>query len=285
LKKPWLRFIPAALVALIALAAVAILWTGPAPPSQEPTLRDPGGGPEDHPYDPGAACNRPVPADAPRDPHSDAVVAELVRRVGGARIDASVDGEVPPVYVAAPGDPFYAIRVDGREERVRVPAGTEPGGGADYPLVILDRSHPDHGEFVEVRVWQARVDHVRRRISGNGVGLFHYNNDGRRLNPDGSRSLAVPFAGVGTGSGLSYLAGLVRPGEVAEGRIRHAIRVAWGCDGFTAATRAPAVRTDQAPGRCGPGPPDAARVDMGMRLRLDPAVDCTRRRAPTAVGR
>ena len=55
-----------------------------------------------------------------------------------------------------------------------------------------------------------------------------------------------PFLGAGTGSGLSILAGLIRPREVANGEIRHAIRFAYSnIDFIRGAYRAPATKTDQ----------------------------------------
>jgi hypothetical protein len=227
-----------------------------------------------------------VPEGAGLHPRSGAIVTDLARNVRTVKVNAAVTGEVPTVYVASTTDPIYTILMSGRTERVRVPAGARPGSGADRPLVILNPEHPDHGAKVELRVWQASVDHANRRITGNGAGLFRYNNDGARLNPDGTRSLSVAFRGFGTGSGLSYMAGLVRPGEVAGGEIRHAIRVAWGCNDFTDAHRAPAIRTDQSSTRCnGSATAAQAKVDMGMRMRLDPAVNCEARRAPVLPGR
>jgi hypothetical protein len=241
--------------------------------------------PELTPYDPSALFNRPAPAGAPLHPRSDDIVRGLSEAVATRPVDASITGEVPPVYVADRSDPFYEVEIEGRTERIRVPAGAMPGSGDDHPLVVLNPTHPDHDRHVELRVWQASIDHDDRRISGSGAGLFHYNNDGARLNPDGSRSVSTALRGFGTGSGLSYTAGLLRPQDIAAGRIPHAIRVAWGCNGFTDGFVPPAVRTDQSAGRCGGGVPEEARVDMGMRLRLDPAVRCEERRAPVLPGR
>ncbi|MEQ8834895.1 MAG: hypothetical protein RIB67_10705 [Miltoncostaeaceae bacterium] len=236
------------------------------------------------PYDPNGIINRPIPADASIHPRSGAIVADLRRNVASKGVNASVDGEVPPVYTASRNDRFYRVTIDGRTERFRVPRGAQPGTGADHPLVILDERHPDFGPKVELRVWRAEIDHEERRISGQGTGLFHYNNDGERLNPDGSPSVSVPFLGDGTGSGLSYTAGLVR-GASFPGEIQHAIRVSWGCNDFTRGFRAPAVKSDQGNGRCDTsGTPASARVSMGMRLRLDPAVDCDARTVPRVAG-
>jgi hypothetical protein len=237
------------------------------------------------PYDPLALFNRSARS-LPLRANSGAIAENVAQNAATARINVTADGEVPTVYVASPSDPLYTVRIDGRDERFRVPAGAVQGGGADHPTVILDRNHPDHGEFVELRIWQGAYDHANRRISGNGVGLFHYNNDGRILNPNGTRSLSYAFRGWGTGSDLSYLAGLVRPEAIEAGEVRHAIRVAWGCNNFTNGFVAPATKTDQNATRCDGGlVPADQKVDMGQRLRLDPQVDCDARTAPVLPGR
>jgi hypothetical protein len=259
-------------------------------PTPEPAPTDPLPAPEllppaeVAPYDPAALFNQPS-GDALH-PRSATIISDLAANVRTLKVNASISGEVPPVYVASDTDPFYSATVGGRTERIRVPAGAVPGSGSDHPLVVLNPTHPDHGRHVELRVWQAAIDHANRRITGNGAGLFYYNNDGARLNPDGSRSVSVAFRGHGTGSGLSYTAGLLRPQDITSGRIRHAIRISWGCNDFTDGFVAPAIRTDQNSTRCnGAETTAAAKVDMGMRLRLDPAVDCSTRRAPVLSGR
>jgi hypothetical protein len=188
--------------------------------------------------------------------------------------------DVPPVYVVSPSDPFYELAFEGETIRFRVPAGAVQGGGSDEPLELLDPDHPDYGPFTELRIWQATIAHGGQTLSASGAGLFHYNNDGALLNPDDSPSHASPFFGWGTGSGLSYLAGLVRPMEVAQGEIRHAIRFAYSNCDSSDQFRAPATKTDQ-PKNCTETPaPEQERMDMGMRLQLDSAVDCEARTAP-----
>lgn len=234
---------------------------------------------QQRPYDPRWLINSRIPDDARLHPRSRAIVAELARNVSSVRLSASVSGEVPPVYVARPTDRMYRVEVEGLIRRFRIPADAVPGTGDDHPLVVLDPRHPDYGPKVELRVYRAEIDHRARVVRGEGVGLLHYNNDGERLNPDGTPSVSVPFSGSGTGSGLSFTAGLLRPSDL-EGGIEHAIRVAWACNDFVAGHRPPAVKSDQSLTRC-PGPASAgARVEMGMRLRLDPRVDCDARRAP-----
>jgi len=100
------------------------------------------------------------------------------------------------------------------------------------------------------------------------------------LNPDKTPSHSVPFQGAGTGSGLSYLAGLIRPQEVGEGEIRHAIRFAYSNCDSSDQFRPPAVKTDQPKNCTSTQAPASERMDMGMRLQLDAAVDCSTRTVP-----
>jgi hypothetical protein len=178
--------------------------------------------------------------------------------------------------VAKPGDPFYSVSVGGQSSRFRVPAGAVAGGGSDSPLVILDPGHPDFGAQTELRLWQASIS--GSSLSASGSGLFHYNSDGAILNPDASRSLSVPFRGAGTGSGLSIMAGLIRPADVRAGRIAHALRFTYSARDFSSRYRAPATKTDQPNGTTTRDATSA--MDMGMRLQLDRGVDCGARTVP-----
>jgi hypothetical protein len=229
------------------------------------------------PYDPDFAFKQRIPRGAALDARSAAIARQLAQNHRSGKVFLENRG-VPPVYVAHRSDPFYEVEIGGSVERFRVPPGAQPGDGADHPLVILDPRHPDFGPRTELRLFGADVDHAGRTLSARGAGLFHYNNDGRALNPDGSPSISLPFAGQGTGSGLSILAGLIRPAEVRAGRIRHALRISYSAPDFTDRFRAPAVKTDQPKDTATRNP--ATAMDMGMRLQLDPAVECDRRTVP-----
>jgi hypothetical protein len=241
---------------------------GPAAPPPEAKLSH-----ELEPYAPTFAFNERIPAGTATDPRSPGIISQLAENVSAAKIAMFSGGEVPPVYVAKPSDPFYSVSVGGKQTRFRVPPGVQAGGGSDSPLVILDPSHPDHGRHTELRLWRASVG--SGSLSAQGAGLFHYNNDGAVLNPNGSPSHSIPFTGAGTGSGLSILAGLIRPDEVRLGRINHALRFAYSASDFTNSYRAPAVKTDQPNGTSTRNP--ATAMDMGMRFQLDPSVNCATR--------
>ncbi len=268
-----------ALAAGVAAVSLTLLLRGgdegtPIPPGPTPTSA------EALPYDPSFAFKQPIPANPRIDPRSDAIAARIAENRTSGKTFLASQGEVPPVYTASSDSPFYSVEVGGERIRFRVPPDAKAGSGADHPLVILDPTHPDFGRDTELRLFGAEVDHDARELRARGAGLFHYNNDGARLNPDGSRSLAVPFRGSGTGSGLSILAGLIRPEEVRAGRIDHALRFTYSSPDFTDGVRPPAVKTDQPNGTTTRDP--ASAIDMGTRLQLDPGVDCESRTVPGA---
>ena len=231
----------------------------------------------DRPYDASFAFNQAIPAgaatDAPQRRDRRQLDANTAALEGGHDV---ASGDVPPVYIAKPTDPFYSVNVGGQSTRFRVPAGAVAGGGSDTPMVILDPSHPDFGADTELRLL-AGLDLGLDPV-GLGGGLFHYNSDGAILNPTGTRSIGTPFRGQGTGSGLSIMAGLIRPEEVRRGQIDHALRFAYSASDFTNRFRAPATKTDQPNGTSTRNA--ATAMDMGMRLQLDPAVNCAARTVP-----
>ncbi len=141
-----------------------------------------------------------------------------------------------------------------------MPAGVTPGGSLaeDAPVVVQDPRHPRWGREVELRLWRARVDRRRRVVRAQGFGIVRY----------GRRSNGLPLRGQGTGSGLPW-AGLLRAGEVRRGAIRHALRLV--APEISARHRPPARKSDQG---------DRSPLVMGMRLQLDPGVDCRRRTVP-----
>lgn len=265
--------------AIAALTAVTVLRqvaddVVTIPPMAEPTSA------AVVPYDPAFAFKQPIPDSPALDSRSEAIVRRLSENRRSGALFLASRSEVPTVYRVRRGDPFYRVTVGGGSARFRVPPDARQGDGSDAPLVLLDPDHPDHGRATELRLWRASIDHAEGSLTAEGAGLLHYNNDGARLNPDGSRSLAVPFRGQGTGSGLSILAGLIRPEEVRAGTIRHALRFAYSSPDFTSDFRPPAVKTDQPKDTTTRDP--ASAMDMGMRLQLDPAVDCEERTVPGA---
>ncbi|KAJ3446998.1 hypothetical protein M0812_07802 [Anaeramoeba flamelloides] len=234
------------------------------------------------PYNPNWTFNRKIPDNTPLDERSDAVVNKFNSNLQNKKIYLANVKEVPPVYYGTDSDPIYTVDSNFDECRIRMPANAVEGTGSDSPLLVRNENHLDYGQQVELRIWQNTINHSQQKITGNGGGLFHYNNDGKILNKDQTSSDANAFLGYGTGSGLSW-AGLITAEEIESGEIKHALRFAYSNCDMTDTYRYPAIATDQ-PKNCNdcenpPCTPSSA-IEMGMRLRLKPSVDCDARTVP-----
>ncbi len=240
----WLP-LPAVLVALAALAfllASASSGKGRAPGRPAP-------GEYVRPYGPRAPWNVPV-AELPRHPESDHY-ADLLWRTGcGARpgnFNLNFTWYTYPVYYVqdATGEYPTAIRNEWNNLYGKtIPWNPEwqPAPGADAQVIILD---PETGR--EWNLWQVEFrDGVVHATNGNLVdGDYRTKEDG-----------FPPSRGIG----IQYLAMLVRPEEVAQGEIPHALSmpVSNTC-GITHLP--PATKQEHSHGR--PGIPE------GMRFALD----------------
>lgn len=216
------------------------------------------------------AFNRPIPPSELTDPASSKVVDRLCASMGRERAFLS-DGA--SLYASAPSDPLWALVCpqagfpDRAPFRFRAPAGIRPGTpDADRPLVVYDPSLTTRpGELPAVRAWRATVDAAARIVRCEGMGLFDA----------GPCSDGLPVAGWGTGCGLSSDVGLITGEDVHSGTIRHALRLVAPPECHGTRWRLPARKSDQS----GPGP-----IEMGMRLRLDPALTDGELQARTVPG-
>lgn len=176
-----------------------------------------------------------------------------------------------PVYQVGAHTPRRNVRIDGVysnvtdggrrlsiaqavDLRLPIPRGLRAAAGSDAQVVLVDSRSGD-----EWGAWQLRPD--GRGYSAENA--YHYNvrwsgvpprtGDGR---PFGSR-----------GAGVPYLAGLIRPCEIARGRIDHALAFAY--DAPSPAHVYPASKSDGT----GSGP---GALPEGTRLQLDPSVSAAR---------
>jgi hypothetical protein len=208
------------------------------------------------------AFNVPIPAGVPTDGISARAVRQMTASMGRVRVDLMNDDNVPGVYVAGRQTPVYTIRVNGHRFRFPIPHRTTPGGhaasGSDAPVDVLAPSRSSFGAYKELRLWRASINHRARTVSASGFGIFAYDR----------RSDGRPLRGSGTGSGLPWV-GLIRAADVRSGAIRHALRLV--APDLARGFRAPATKSDGH----GAGP-----LKEGMRLQLDPGVNCARRTVP-----
>jgi len=214
------------------------------------------------------AFNQAIPAGTPTAPQSAAIVAQMISSMRQARVVLDENNSVPGVWVASASDPVWRVTSSTglRTIRFRIPAGARPAPGADGPMVVDDPDSATYGPDTELRVYQGRMDVATHTLSTTEYGLIHYgrNSDGR------------PFYGYGTGYGLSW-AGLIRPWEVSNGAIDHALRVAAPVD--SSAHPLPAISSDC---RTSTSNPCNGLIAEGLRLQLSPSVDCATRTVPFA---
>lgn len=161
------------------------------------------------PFGPNAPWNRPVKG-LPRHPQS-GVLAERLWKFGPSRagnFNLSFSGYTYPVYTVASTTTSATVQAGmGNLNGTRIPWSSDwvPATGSDGQVIILD---PANGR--EWDLWQVNVSGSRVRISnGNLVpGSYLTKEDGFKPS---------------RGCGIPYLAMLVRPEEIAQGKIEHAL--------------------------------------------------------------
>ena len=231
------------LLALVSLAACS-----GQPPRATPTS------PLGRPYSPSSPWNTPVGAGPVLHPQS----ADLVRSLG-KELTSDPTQYTMPVYEVTHATPRVPVQVLGRfsdvdpdgrsvvahrsvQVAVPLPEQATASPGSDAHVVVVDLST---GE--EWGLWQAR----RSGTGWTATNGYHYS----------VRSSGVPPTGFGSrGAGLPYLAGLVRPWELAAGRIDHAVAFAFPHP--SCAFTPPATKSD--------GRANATALPEGARLQLDP---------------
>jgi hypothetical protein len=134
---------------------------------------------------------------------------------------------------------------------VPIPAGITPAAGEDAQVIIIDPSTGNewgffHFDPVGEGIYEARNGY-QYNVGWDGVAPVHLQGSGF----------------VARGAGIPYLAGLVRPCEVEQGRIEHAI--AFSYDSPRNAFVEPASKSD--------GVATGHRdLPEGARLQLDPTI-------------
>ena len=129
-----------------------------------------------------------------------------------------------------------------------VPADARPASGSDGQIILVDASSGDE--------WGAWRFDSRGDGTLSATNAYHYNTAWSGVPPRTRGN--EPF--VSRGAGVPYLAGLVRPCEIARGRIDHALALAYP---YPSARHVyPATKSD------GRGSPED--LPEGTRLQLDP---------------
>jgi hypothetical protein len=225
------------------------------------------------PYTPASPWNTPIPADAGVDRHSSAMIATILASNNGRlRSDPTrytypvhfVDASTPRVTMVCSGI-VSVNHADGTRTRIRsrelpdvpVPPEAVPSRGTDGQLILIDVDSGDEYNIIQFAPPAGCVNMTRyvRGVHRSGVEPVY----------------------ASRGAGVPYFAGLIRPWEIAIGRIEHALAF-----GYAGARRGrcvwPASKSD---GKVD----DVAAIPQGARLQLDPSLDVAAIKGLDATGR
>jgi hypothetical protein len=220
-------------------------------------------------FAPNSIWNELLPRDAPLDPRSHELVAELQRQLAIGAPWINTYAYSTPIYRVPADQPTVKVTLDvpysplqQAWSAVPMPRSARPADGTDAHLVVWQRSTDTMWEFWHLRNvdgawharWGGRMTHVSRS-PGYYTGA--------------ERSWGA------TATSLPLLGGLITLDDLKRDRINHALAMA-----IPEARRGswswPAQRTD---GKSG------ARVAIreGARFRLDPTLDVDRLKLPPLV--
>ena len=215
-------------------------------------LTGPGGLP-DRLYSSASPFNRPIPAHPVVDPRSAMLVKGLASAATNGGFVIALNRWTVPVYLATARTPRYRLALSASWapshslSGVPIPNAARPDPASDGQVAVVDRR-----TRCEYDLWEAR-----RRGATWSAGWAN------SLRTSGS---GIYGHGLSTrGSGFALLAGLVRPEELATGRIDHALIFSYpytSAAGFVA----PATESDGKSTRS-----DA--IPEGALLQLDPTLD------------
>ncbi len=264
------RWTIAAAFAALALGALGLAACGnsndsggsaSAPASSEPstTTRPLSACPR--PYSSDSAWNTPIERFPAYHPESATFVAGIE-----APLTSDPTQFTYPVYEVSSATPRRKVNVEGwfsnvvqdgnRLENQRggsmelpIPVGAKPADGFDAQIVLFDPETSDE--------WGASFVSENADGSFEAWNTYRYNTAWNALTPYDEEGKPI-FA---RGAGIPYLAGLIRPCEVEQGFIDHAL--AFSYDSPRNAFVAPATKSDGA---------SESRIDLpeGARVQLDP---------------
>ncbi|WP_051261683.1 hypothetical protein [Desulfovibrio inopinatus] len=208
------------------------------------------------PYTDDSPWNLPIGPDPVIDPQSD----HFIRQFDGI-FGCNPSAYTYPVYSVTPTTPdriflvtgIYSnvvdngTRLDRRKNislTLKAPRGAKPAQGHDAQIILHNPVTGDEWGF-----WKSKKQGPMFKTQ-NG---YHYNTHWSGVPPSGFMS---------RGAGMPYLAGLVRPCELLQGHIDHALALA--VNDPSPLFVYPAIKSD------GDGP--ISNIPEGARLQLDPSL-------------
>jgi len=208
-------------------------------------------------YDPASFWNQPIPPDAATDPDSAAMVSASLAAYADSSNFATSDQWGKPLVYADPLSTTYSVGCltydCGTSVSFAIPRYAAPSTGTDHHLTVLDPA-TNH----ELDMWMASYD--AGAVSWSAGSRYVTASDGWGA----QCSLGEHCLGA-VAAGFSAFGGVVRPEEIAQGHIDHALFFA---SPYTRAgdIACPATHTDG-------WVSDPAAIPEGARIQLDPDFD------------
>jgi hypothetical protein len=215
------------------------------------------------PYTDASPWNTVIPAN-PRVHESSAAYMTLLAASGFSGFGANVESYTMPVYMVGNDDPLKTVTLSGaftlvtddvsttrgsKVQSIPIPSGAKAAAGGDGQIILWNEDTGD-----EWGLWKAFPC-----IYGdcwNATNGYKYNANWDGIPP------STPNVFFNRGAGVPYLTGLIRPWEIIQGRIEHA--VAFAVSGPSDSVICPATKTDGSS-------TNPFALSEGVRLQLDPA--------------
>ena len=164
-------------------------------------------------YAPYSFWNQPIPPDAPVDPNSANIVATGILPYASRATFANDDDWGIGLVHASRHDKIYTIAClryycDG-PVRFRIPKSATPTSGSDHHLTVIEGDR-------ELDMWDASYDAADDRWSAGSRFIGALYGWGANAPPG-------KHAGGAVAAGFSEMGGVVRPEEIAQGHVDHAL--------------------------------------------------------------
>lgn len=234
--------------------------TGPPPPPPPPP--PPG---SVLPYDVASPWNTPIPSVVAQDPKSATYINAIVDN--DLPLTSDPDQYTIPVYYFDDQTPLRTVALGGYYSTYDAGDNSRVGYG-QAPTIsgipIPDSATASAGTDEQIVIWNptSGVQYTFLQFAKNARGNYTATN-GNRYHTTAGYYGRFADGMTGRGAGMPYLAGLVRPWEIEQGHIDHALAFAYGSP--SSAFVWPASKSDGV-GFLGTDVPE------GARLQLDPTL-------------
>lgn len=220
---------------------------------------------EQRPYDPESAWNTPIGSNPTIHPSSLGFVTAVTNN--NLPLTSDVDQYAVPVYYFDENTPLRTVYMDGYYSTYDGGDNSRVGHGFGPTITgipIPDSALASNGSDGQIVIWNPKtgIEYSFWQFAKDASGKYTATN-GYRYHTSAGYYGRFADGKIGRGAGTPYFAGLVRPWEVAQGHIDHALAFAYSYP--SSGMVYPASKSDGA-GVTGTDMPE------GSRLQLDPSL-------------